>query len=97
MNTIFVHGNQDTNEIRIWVLDSEQIIPSSYKFRLWYPFSKTINEICLYIQRYKPDQIIFDEISEYEDMIWDAVTSRCDNELEITIEHDGKVIYRQNQ
>lgn len=95
MKTLFIYGVEDLNEIRIWLLGNE-ITPLSYKCRLWYPFSKIINEILLYIQRYKPDQIIFDEVSEYEDTIWDAVTSRCDNELEITIERDGKVIYRQN-
>jgi hypothetical protein len=95
LKTLFVYGVEDLNEMRMWILDSEQITPFSYKCKSWYPFSKSINEILMCIQRFKPDQIIFDEVSECEDMIWDAVTSRCDNELEITIGKDGKIIFRQ--
>jgi len=41
----------------------------------------------------KPERIIFEEHSEYEDFIWDSITSKCDNELNIEINRDGSMFY----
>lgn len=96
MNTLFIYGNQYTNDIRAWILSNE-IIPTRYIHGSWTIFKKSIDSICYLITTYKPSQIIFDEKSEYEDSIWDAVTSKCDNELDIGIDNTGTVIYYTNE
>ena len=93
MHTIFINGNEYPNSIEAWVFSSNQITPLRRIYKHWDEFNKTINEICLLIKNYKPIQIIFEENSEYEDSIWDAVTSKCNNELDIGIDNSGKITY----
>lgn len=93
MNTIFVYGDQYEDRIIAWILSDEISYKYFYK-GTWKRFTHTIDKVCNMITSFKPGRIVFHEHSGYEDAIWDAVTSKCDNELEITIEHDGKIIFR---
>lgn len=96
MRTLFIYGNQYDNEIHAWLLFN---MSSAYHFKgEWYDwdtFKHCINEICWMITSLKPEQIVFDEHSEYEDAIWDNISSKCDNELEITIDKNGKINNRK--
>ena len=92
MNTIFIYGDQYTKEIHAWIL-SDYITPIRHFHGAWISFTNCINDICYMITTYKPIQIIFEEHSEYEDSVWDAITSKCDNELNIEIKRNGTIIY----
>lgn len=91
MYSIFVYGNQHDNEIHAWVNSG---LSSTYHSKgNWTMFGNCINEICWMIKSWKAEQIVFAEESEYEDSIWDAVTSKCDKELNISINSNGKITH----
>jgi len=91
MNTIFIYANQYKNDIHTWLL-TNSITPSRYYHSTWTTFNSCINDICKMIAFLKPEQIIFEEHSEYEDSVWDAITSKCDK-LNIEIDRNGKIKY----
>lgn len=92
MNIMFIYANQYTDQIHTWLL-TNSITPSRYYFSTWKAFNGTIYDICKMIMFLKPERIIFEEHSEYEDFIWDSITSKCDNELNIEINRDGSMFY----
>lgn len=96
MNIIFVYGNKYEDRIYAWILSNEITRKHFYK-GTWERFNHSINKICEMITIYKPNQIVFDEDSEFEDAIWDAITSKCDNELDIGINDTGKVTYYKDE
>jgi len=91
MNTIFVYGNQYENKIHAWVYSG--LSATYHSEGNWTMFGNCINEICWMIKSWKAVQIVFAEESEFEDAVWDAVTSKCDNELNISIDGNGKITY----
>jgi hypothetical protein len=92
MNTVFIYGNKYEDRIYAWILSNE--ISRKYFYKgTWERFNYSIHKICEMITICKPDQIVFDEDSEFEDAVWDAVTSKCDNELNISIDKNGKIKY----
>jgi len=96
MNIIFVYGNQQEDRIYAWILSNE--ISRKYFYKgTWEKFDHSINKICEMITICKLDQIVFDEDSKYGDIIWDEITTKCDNELEIIIGHNGEIIYRKDK
>lgn len=97
MKTLFIYGNQYENEIHAWILSSEELTSRRHIEGNWTAFGKCIDNIYWLITSYKPNQIVFEEKSEYEDSIWDAVTLKCDNKLDIGIDDRGWVTYYSDE